>query len=211
MTPEKLSSENPGAGATIKPKYALDPQIIDAKFAELLATVTDDTLRAALRARLKRNTHLVVGTILAKDDKICLVQEAQGPAAGKWNLPLGHLEHGESLQAGAKRETKEETGYDVTLTALLPPQNAPHNHSFRIFYLGEITSGSPRERIMTDTSAVGWFTLDEIAQKSARGELRDPYVWSDLLLYQTEKPLPLDSILETIPDAQPSQNPQANI
>lgn len=118
--------------------YTFDPAIIDAKFSELLATVEDDNLRKAMRRRLKHNSHLVTGAVLVDDvNRICLVQEAKGPWAGKWNLPLGHLEHGETMPEGTKREIKEETGYDIELTALLPLQNTSCENVFRVLYQNE--------------------------------------------------------------------------
>ncbi len=177
--------------------YAFNPDKIDAKFIELLATVEDTNLREAMRRRLKRNSHLVVGAILVdKHHKICLVQEAKGPWAGKWNIPLGHLEHGETMPAGAKREVKEETGYDVELTSLLPLQNASCENVFRVLYIGQVVGGSPDERIKTDTSAVEWFTFDEIQRKLTNKELRDVGAWYDVLLYQNSIQLPLDTIKE---------------
>ena len=180
-----------------KNMYTFNPDIIDAKFSELLATVEDNTLRAAMRRRLKRNSHLVAGAILVDEKgKICLVQEAKGPWAGKWNLPLGHLEHGETMPEAAKREVKEETGYDIKLSALLPLQNASCENVFRILYIGKVVGGSPEERIQTDTSAVDWFTVNEIQQKFDQQELRDAGVWHDILLYHNGPRLPLDIIKE---------------
>lgn len=176
--------------------YTHNPDKINAKFAELLSTVEDNDLREAMGRRLKRNSHLVTGVILLDNDKICLVQEAKGPWAGKWNLPIGHLETNETMPAGAMREAKEETGYDVELTALLPLQNASCENVFRVIYVGKVTGGSPAERLASDTSAVGWFTLAEIKQMLANQELRDIGTWHDIMLYQDAQHLPLDIIKE---------------
>lgn len=176
--------------------YTFNPSDINTKFTELLATVEDNTLREAMHRQLKRNSHLVVGAILVDHDKICLVQEAKGPWAGKWNIPLGHLETGETMSTGTKREVKEETGYDIELTSLLPLQNASCENVFRVLYVGKVIGGSPEERIKTDTSAVDWFTIEEIQQKLDHQELRDIGAWYDVLLYQNGPKLPLDIIKE---------------
>lgn len=175
--------------------YTFDPDKLNQKFTELINTVDDPNLREVMHRRLKRNSHLVVGAILVnKENKICLIQEAKGPWANKWNLPIGHLEHGEAIPQGAQREVKEETGYDVELTKLLPLQNASCENVFRILYIGKVISGSPKERIKNDTSAVDWFTFKEIQQKLIEQELRDIGVWYDILLYQNSDRLPLDII-----------------
>lgn len=177
--------------------YAFNQSEIDKKFLELLDIIENDELRSAMRQRLKRNSHLVTGAILVNDEnKICLIQEAKGPWRGKWNLPIGHLETGETMAIATKREVKEETGYDIELTSLLPLQNASHENVFRILYVSKITGGSPEERVKDDTAAVDWFTVSEIEQKLTNQELRDIGVWHDILLYQEGQLLPLDTIKE---------------
>ena len=59
---------------------------------------------------------VIVGGIIEKEGKYLLVQEAKKKCYEKWNFPAGHLDFNESLEQGAIREIKEETGYkDVTL------------------------------------------------------------------------------------------------
>jgi len=55
------------------------------------------------------------GACVIKDEKILLVQEAHKEAYGLWSLPLGHVDDDEKESETAKRETKEETGYDIVV------------------------------------------------------------------------------------------------
>lgn len=55
------------------------------------------------------------GACIIKDGKILLVQESHSEAYGLWSFPLGHVDNNESEDQAAVRETKEETGYDVSL------------------------------------------------------------------------------------------------
>ena len=55
------------------------------------------------------NHTLVVTTIALWEDKILLCKRANEPEVGKWCLPGGYLEIGETLEQGAARETLEET------------------------------------------------------------------------------------------------------
>ena len=55
------------------------------------------------------------GTLVIKNGQVLLVQESHTSAYGEWSLPIGSVEANETLAEGAKRETKEETGYDVTV------------------------------------------------------------------------------------------------
>ena len=55
------------------------------------------------------DTNKVSKVIITKDNKILLLQKKNG----KYELPGGHIEVGESAIEGAKREVKEETGLDI--------------------------------------------------------------------------------------------------
>ena len=51
--------------------------------------------------------------VLDADGRLLLVQEQKAASHGKWNLPGGHVDHGESPVAAAIRETAEETHLSV--------------------------------------------------------------------------------------------------
>lgn len=57
---------------------------------------------------------IAAGGFVRKGNKILLVQVTYGANKGLWMLPGGYLEPGESLEAAAIREVKEETGLDAT-------------------------------------------------------------------------------------------------
>ena len=54
-----------------------------------------------------------VGAVIADAGKVVLVRRRYEPLAGRWSLPGGTLELGETLEAGVVREMREETGLDV--------------------------------------------------------------------------------------------------
>jgi len=55
-----------------------------------------------------QNPRMVVGTIPEWEDRILLCRRAIEPRAGRWTLPAGYLENGETMIDGARRETREE-------------------------------------------------------------------------------------------------------
>ena len=67
---------------------------------------------------MKPDVKVIVGAVIEKEGKYLLVQEAKESCRGKWNLPAGHLDPGETMADGAKREAKEETGCEVELTGV---------------------------------------------------------------------------------------------
>lgn len=55
-----------------------------------------------------RNPKVVVGCLAVWEDRVLLCRRAIEPRHGLWTLPAGFMENGETLAAGAARETIEE-------------------------------------------------------------------------------------------------------
>ena len=60
-----------------------------------------------------------VGAVTIVDGRVVVIKRGFEPLAGRWSLPGGALEVGETLQEGLAREMKEETGLDVDVGPVL--------------------------------------------------------------------------------------------
>ncbi len=60
-----------------------------------------------------------VGAIIFREDRVLLVQRGSEPAKGKWSLPGGLVELGESLHDAVRREVLEEVGLPVKVLDLI--------------------------------------------------------------------------------------------
>ncbi len=60
-----------------------------------------------------------VGAIIFREDKVLLVQRGKEPAYGKWSIPGGLVELGESLETAVRREVAEEVNLDVRVKNLV--------------------------------------------------------------------------------------------
>ena len=65
-----------------------------------------------------RNPKIVVGCLATLDDEVLLCRRAIEPRLGLWTLPAGFMENGETLAAGAVRETLEEANARVDVGQL---------------------------------------------------------------------------------------------
>ena len=60
-----------------------------------------------------------VGVVVLRGEEVLLVRRGTPPRLGQWSLPGGRIEFGETVEAAALRELKEETGVEVELLGLI--------------------------------------------------------------------------------------------
>ena len=54
-----------------------------------------------------------IGVVVLRGDAVLLIRRARPPGVGQWSLPGGGQELGETAEAAARRELREETGLSV--------------------------------------------------------------------------------------------------
>jgi ADP-ribose pyrophosphatase YjhB (NUDIX family) len=82
------------------------------------------------------------------------------PRWGKWTLPAGFMELGETTAAGAARETDEEAGAQFEMQELLTLINVPRVGQVHLFYRARLLSDSFNPG--TETIEARLFGEDEI-------------------------------------------------
>jgi ADP-ribose pyrophosphatase YjhB (NUDIX family) len=82
----------------------------------------------------------VVGTVPVWGDKVLLCKRNIEPRLGKWTLPAGFMELGETLAQGAARETVEEAGAQFEMQELLSMMNVVSVGQVHFFYRARLTS-----------------------------------------------------------------------
>lgn len=133
---------------------------------------------------------IVGGIIKNNDNKYLMIREKKKEKYGMYNIPAGQLEENEILIDGAKREIKEETGYDVIVKGIVQIGSTKTFTSF-IFY-SEISS--KQDSYDTDEIlSVEWLSYDEI--KNNYNNLRSPELLLDAIkCVEDNKIYPLDII-----------------
>ena len=82
----------------------------------------------------------VVGTVPHFGERVLLCKRNIEPRKGKWTLPAGFMELGESTSEGAARETIEEAGALFNIGELLTVMSVPRVGQVHLYYLAELTS-----------------------------------------------------------------------
>ena len=81
-----------------------------------------------------QNPKVVVGTLPEWEDRVLLCRRAIEPRHGLWTLPAGFLENGETIVAGAARETLEEASARVDVGALYTMISLPQINQVYVMF-----------------------------------------------------------------------------
>jgi 8-oxo-dGTP pyrophosphatase MutT (NUDIX family) len=127
---------------------------------------------------------VTVATVVVRDGRLLCVEERANGRGLVLNQPAGHLEPDESLQDAALRETREETGWDVRLTAFIGayqwkaparPGESDGRHYLRFAFAAEPGRHDPARELDTGIVRALWLTPSELLD--ARDRHRSPLVW----------------------------------
>ena len=107
-----------------------------------------------------QNPRIIAGCLPVYENQVLLCKRAIEPRIGKWTLPAGFLENGETIAAGATRETTEEANANIRIIALYTVFSVPHISQVYMFYRAELMDLSFFPG--TETTETKLFTEEEI-------------------------------------------------
>ena len=81
-----------------------------------------------------RNPRLVVGALPVWEDRVLLCRRAIEPRHGKWTLPAGFMENGETVADAARRETLEEACARIDLGEMYTLISVPQINQVHVIY-----------------------------------------------------------------------------
>lgn len=117
----------------------------------------------------------VVGTVPYWGDKVLLCKRNIEPRWGKWTLPAGFMELGETTAQGAARETHEEAGAQIEMEGLFTLINVAQVGQVHLFYRARLLSDQFEpgiETIEAQLYAEDDIPWDELAFKTVRETLK---------------------------------------
>jgi len=110
-----------------------------------------------------------IGVVVLGPQGILLIKRGKNPGKGKWSLPGGAQEIGETVFEAGRREVKEETGLDVRVGGIVDvvdsiikdaDQRIQYHYTL-IDLFAVVTSSHPPEPA-SDAEEVRWFSLEHI-------------------------------------------------
>jgi 8-oxo-dGTP pyrophosphatase MutT (NUDIX family) len=140
---------------------------------------------------------VTVATVVVSDGRLlCVEERVNGRLV--LNQPAGHLEPDETLAEAALRETREETGWDVRLTAFLGAYqwkapglgDQPGRHYLRFAFAAEPERHDPARPLDEGIVRAVWMTPQEL--QDARDRHRSPLVWRAVADHLAGHRSPLD-------------------
>lgn len=108
-----------------------------------------------------------VGIMIFKEGKVLMQKRKNSHGSGEYAFPGGHLEHMESFETCAKRETKEECGIEITnvrfncvgnVTAYTP------KHYVDIELIADWESCEPQVLEPEKSDGWDWYDLDHLPE-----------------------------------------------
>ena len=121
-----------------------------------------------------QNPKLVVGSLPVWEERILLCRRAIEPRFGRWTLPAGFMENGETATEGAMREAMEEANARIEIDELYSFYSLPHISQVYVFF---------RARLMDLDFSPG---VESLEVKLVR---EDEIPWDDLAFASVKRTL----------------------
>ncbi len=121
-----------------------------------------------------------VGAVIVQDGKLVLIRRGVEPDKGKWSIPGGGVELGETVGDAAVREAKEECGLDIelfedrpmdALDKMVPGEKGRLKYHYVLLqFLARPKGGTLKPT--SDATEARWVPLEEVERYNLTGSFR---------------------------------------
>lgn len=122
------------------------------------------------------NPKIVVGAVAIWDERVLMCKRAIEPARGRWTIPAGYMELGETAEQGAAREALEEACARLEMGPLIGVYSIPRIGQVQLIYRARLVDGAFAAGAESlDAALYAWDEIpwDEIAFPTVRWALED--------------------------------------
>jgi 8-oxo-dGTP diphosphatase len=107
-----------------------------------------------------------VGAVTVDDERLLLVRRGRAPEIGRWSVPGGRVEPGETLAEAVVRELEEETGLEGVCGALVGwvERIDDDQHLVILDFLVDVLEPE-LARAGDDAIDVAWVPLEDVAEQ----------------------------------------------
>lgn len=107
-----------------------------------------------------------VAVFIWRDGKIILFERRGSHGHGRWSVPGGHLEFGETWEDCARREAMEELGVEIKNLRFLAVTNdifpEEEKHYISIWMEADWAANEPESKEPEKVIGVGWHSLNDL-------------------------------------------------
>ena len=124
----------------------------------------------------------IVAAVIVVDQKVLLVRRRVPEGTLSWQFPGGEVEFGETFEAAASRETREEVGLTVALTATLGERVHPATGRHMVYLACRVVRGTPHVTDPDELVESAWCRLDELAGYIPQGVFQPVQAYLEVAL-----------------------------
>ena len=125
------------------------------------------------------NAMVGVAVVIYRDGLVLMAKRGKEPSKGKWSIPGGKLELGETIYEGVRREVREECSVEIEVGDVIDAYDIIYRdddgtvkyHFVDVYFTAEYKGGEARAQ--SDVDECRWFTPEEIAGLDMPPNLKD--------------------------------------
>ncbi|AJC56990.1 NUDIX hydrolase [Streptomyces sp. 769] len=106
----------------------------------------------------------IAAAIIVHEGRVLMVRRRISEGKLSWQFPAGEVEPGETREDAAVRETKEETGLNVSAVKLLGERVHPATGRLMSYTACEVLSGTAHVADTEELAELAWVAHDQIPE-----------------------------------------------
>ncbi|MFD5397508.1 NUDIX hydrolase [Streptomyces sp. NPDC127097] len=106
----------------------------------------------------------IAAAIIVHEGRVLMVRRRVSEGKLSWQFPAGEVEPGETREDAAVRETKEETGLNVSAVKLLGERVHPATGRHMSYTACEVVSGTAHVADTEELAELAWVAHDQIPE-----------------------------------------------